>query len=1078
MHNVIGKRVKRIDGYEKVTGKGLYGDDLHFHGMLHAACRYTDIPCGKIVRVDTSKAESMDGVEAIAMYNDVPGDKRVGPIRADQYPLVNDEVFYSGDVIAIVAATTRAIAQTAAEAIEVEYQPMEGIFEVEDALKPNARLIHPEFQSNLVVHYPVMKGDVEQGFAESDHVIERTYRTGFHEHAYLEPETVMAVPDWTTGGYRLYGSLQNPYLSREAVALFMGIGLNKINVMPSILGGSFGGKDDIIHVMSCRVTLLARMTGRPVKLTYTREESLKESYKRHPYIMTYKVGFTKNGRLKAMKIDVLADSGAYSSQTFFVTWRSVVQATGPYNIEHVRTDVRGVYTNNTYTAAFRGFGAPQVIFAQESLMDEIADVCGMTPLEIRRKNAFKQGSVTATGQKLSGHQVAVRQVIDEAVKKADYEKKRAEFEKLNQTSERFKYGIGLSASLRGCSLGAEGTDVSSAIVSVQADGSVYVMTGVTENGQGLQTTFCQVVSEILGIDQDHIVFLRPQTTSIADGGPTVASRGTIVGGNATIDAAHIIKERIFSMIKEDLHVSKLEETEWQDGYISCKTPTSDVNPIRFEEAVGKAFRAGLNLSAYGWFKSPEVSWNEETGQGNAYFTYVYGCQIAEIKVDSHTGKIEVLNVTAAHDVGKVINRLGAEGQVYGGVMQGIGYAIFEDYDIQQGVVKSANFDTYLIPTVKDAQHIDPVFVENPDKRGPFGAKSLGEPTLELTAAAINNALSFAVGERSYQMPLTLEQVFLGKNLRKPARQSEVAHGDSCKIDRPVHGGRKTTHRVSDVTMQNPANLEEALKLLAEDSHNIISGGTDVVIQARLSNEPLSLVYIGTLPELKGITDREDEIEIGGAETFSSIIRHKLLQRHFPLFVEACRLIGSTQIRNRGTLGGNLVNAAPCADSLPPLIAYGAKIHLQSQNGRRDIDAAEFMLKQYQTQIQPGEILVAITIPKPAKTYYHSYFQLGRRNAMNITRLSVSAKIAFDDAGNVEECSLVDGAMFSRPQRLRTVEESLLGKPLDEEAIASTNAPLEEKIEAEIGTRWSAVYKKPVFINLCQDVLRDIQQQVK
>ena len=1067
MYHIIGKRVPRVDGYEKVTGKALYGDDLNFHGMLYAACRYTDIPAGKIKCVDTSDAEKMDGVEAIALYDDIPGEKRVGPIRADSYVLVHHEVFFSGDVIAVVAAKTREIAYAAAEAIHVDYEPLEGIFDVEEALKPNARLIHPEFKSNVVVHYPLIKGDIETGFADSDQVIERTYRTGFHEHAYLEPETVMAVPDSSTRGYRLYGSIQNPYQTRGFVAVFMGIRLNQINVMPTILGGSFGGKDDVIHMMACRVTLLSKMTGKPVKLTCTRENSLKESYKRHPYVMKYKVGFMNDGKLNAMKIDILADSGAYSSQTFFVTWRSVVQATGPYEIEHVKTDIRGVYTNNTYTAAFRGFGAPQVIFAQESLMDEIAEMCGISPLEIRRKNGVKQGSVTASGQTLSEHTVSLMQVIDEATKKSDYQEKIQEYKARNKADERFKYGIGLSCSFRGCSLGAEGTDTSSAIVSVQADGSVYLLTGVTENGQGLQTTFCQMLSEILGVGQEQIVFVRPQTLAIADGGPTVASRGTIVGGNATIQAANIVKKRIFSVIQDELNVSTLEETEWKDGYIFCKSSSADVQPIRFEDAVGKAFRAGLNLSAYGWFKSPDVSWNEKTGQGDAYFTYVYGCQIAEVKVDTHTGKIEVLKVTAAHDVGKVINHIGAEGQIYGGVAQGIGYGVFEDYDIQLGDVKSLNFDTYLIPTIKDIRKIDPVFIENPDKGGPFGAKSLGEPTLELTAAAINNALSFSLGKRSYQLPLTLEQVFLGKNLRKPVRQSEVVH---------VSEESKQTPRLTRITTVSPIDLEHALELLAGKSYKILSGGTDVIVQARMRAEPLDLLSIGHLSELKMITENAHEISIGGAVSFTNIIRHELIQRHFPILVRACASIGSTQIRNRGTIGGNIVNAAPCADSLPPLILYNATVNLRSRSGSRDIPLKDFVLRHYRTQIQPDEILASITIPKPEKDYYSSYFQLGRRNAMNITRMSISAMIAFDEDGHVEECCLVDGSLFSRSQRLTPVENVLLGKPLTEDVIDAIKAPLSEMVASEIGNRWSSEYKMPVFINVCQDVLRDIQQQ--
>ena len=1075
-HNIVGKRVERVDGYEKVTGKAVYGDDIRMHGMLYAACRYTDIPVGKIKKLDISQAQAMPGVKAIAIHADIPGEKQLGPIRADHYPIVNDEVFYSGDVLAVIAATTREVAYAAAEAIRVEYEPIDGIFDVEEAMQPEARLIHPEYKSNVVVHYPLVKGNVEQGFAESEQVLERTYRTGFHEHAYIEPESVLAVPDPGAKGVKIYGSLQNPYKTREFVAKFMNLRLNQVNVMPSVLGGSFGGKDDVIHVMACRVALLANMTGKPVKLTYTREASIKESYKRHPYLMWYKVGFMRDGKLKAMKIDILADSGAYSSQTFFVNWRSVVQATGPYEIEHVQTDIRGVYTNNTYTAAFRGFGSPQIIFAQESLMDEIAEICGVSPLEIRQKNGYKQGSVTASGQTLSKHKVSLQQVIDEAVARSRYHEKQAEYARVNQEDARFKYGIGLACSFRGCSLGAEGTDASSAIVSVQADGSVYLLTGVTENGQGLQTTFCQMLAELLGIPMEQIIFVRPQTNTIADGGPTVASRGTIVGGNATIAAANIVKERIFDVIKEDLGVASLEDTVWQDGRITRKNAAADEHGISFVQAVERAFRAGVNLSAYGWFKAPHVSWDEETGQGDAYFTYVYGCQIAEIKVDTHTGKVEVLKVTAAHEVGKAINRLGAEGQVYGGVAQGIGYGVLEDYDIQRGDVKSLNLDTYLIPTIRDVQQIDPILIENPDQYGPFGAKSLGEPTLELGSAAINNALSFAVGKRSYQIPLTLEQVFLGKNLRKPVRQSEVAH-EVCKIGAAYHKDKQVM-RVNNISVTTPKNLAEALELLAEKPYHVLAGGTDVVIQARMKPDSQQLLNIFGLPELKQITENESSVTLGSAVTISDILRQEAVRRHFPVLIEACSRIGSTQVRNRGTLGGNIINAAPCADTVPPLILYNAIAHFQSKHGRRDVAMQDVILKQYQTCIQPDELLVAVTIPKPAKTYYASYFQLGRRNAMNITRLSISAMLALDANGCIEECILVDGSMFSRSQRLTPVEQALLGKPLTEETIAAIEQPLAEMIDAQIGKRWSSEYKKPVFIHVCQDVLRDIQAQLK
>ncbi len=1073
MNNVIGKKVKRVDGYEKVTGKAIYGDDIKLVDMLHAAVRYTDIPVGKITNIDYSEAETIPGVVKIALFKDIPGQKRLGPIRSDQYAIVEDEVFFSGDVIAVIAAETKESALKAADLIHVKYEPMEGIFDPREAIKPEARLIHPEYKSNVVVHYPLRKGDVEKGFSASDHVIKREYQTGFHEHAYIEPESITAVPDPTTKGFKVYGSIQNPFTTRKVVALFMNLNMNQVNILGSTLGGSFGGKDDIVNYMACRCALLSKLTNRPVKLTYTRENSLKESYKRHPYYMKYKVGFNKDGKLKAMKINLIADSGAYSSQTFFVNWRSVVQATGPYEIANVETDIRGVYTNNTYTAAFRGFGSPQVIFAQESLMDEIAEICGISALEIRKLNGFKQGSKTASGQILNKHTVSLDEVIDKALLKADYQKKLIEYKKLNEQNGRYKYGIGFSCSYRGCALGAEGTDATSAIVSVQADGSIYVLTGLNENGQGMSTTFSQVTAEVLGAKFENIVFLEPQTATITDGGPTVASRGTLMGGNAVIIAAEKVKERIFSVIKDDLQVNELEETIWKDGLISRKKQLLEIKPIKFEEAAEKAYWAGENLSAYGWYNAPDVSWDEETGQGNAYFTYVYGSHVADIRIDTSTGKIEVNNITAAHDVGKVLNKLGAEGQVYGGVTQGFGYAVIEDYNIQDGIVKSDNLDSYLIPTIKDIKNIDPILIENEDVDGPFGAKSLGEPTLELTSAAINNALKFATGTQSYELPLTLEKVFLGINLKKPSRQSQIAAHDSCKTR--IRIVDKQTLRITNVKTQTPQNLADALDMLSMHNLEIISGGTDMVIELRMKTGDHQLLDISHLHELKKIESTDSEIRIGGSCTFTQILANEEIKKHLPMLVKACSTIGSLQIRNRGTIGGNIVNAAPCADSYPPLIAYKAEFVLTSAKGNRIIPADEFILKNYTTQLEADEILTEVIIPIPKKEYLFSYYQLGRRNAVNITRISVGILISFEN-NKVDDCKIVSGSLFQKPMQIEEIEQILIGKEFTIQSVNSIEEPLKKIIDDAIGKRWSSAYKLPVFVNMTKDALADIIKQ--
>ncbi len=1065
--NQIGKECKRIDGHEKVTGASVYGNDLKLSGMLYAACRYSDIITGRIISIDTSPAEKMPGVLAVALYKDIPGEKKVGPIRQDYLPIVNDEVFFSGDVIAVVAVTTPEIADLAADAIHVEYSPHEPITDPKQAVLPKARLIHPEYKSNIVNHYPLRKGNIKIGFEVADHIITRTFTTGFQEHAYIEPESVTVEPDSSNGGYKIYGSIQNPYTTRKVVALFMGVALNRINVMPSTLGGSFGGKDDIINNMACRTALLCKMTGKSVQMTYSRESSMRESYKRHPYIMNYKVGFTREGRITAMKINILADSGAYSSQSFFVTWRSVVQATGPYEIPNVETDITSVYTNNCYTAAFRGFGSPQIIFAQETIMDEIAGHCELTPVEVRLINGFRQNSITASGQVLKNHNVSLHQVINTVADSSDFINKWQKNKSENTLSVRYKKGIGLACSYRGCSLGAEGTDVSSAIVSVQADGSLIIITAVTENGQGLKTTMCQIACEMLGIPLTDVVFLLPQTSVIADGGSTVASRGTIAGGNAVQSAAQKVKEAIFSLVKDDLKVDSLEKTIWKDGKIVAASRSRNPLYISFKSAVEKAFQDGINLSAYGWFKAPDVSWQNDTGQGDAYFTYVYGCQAAEITVDSFTGKIVVDHVFAAHDLGRTVNLLGAKGQIYGGVVQGLGYTVLENFNISKGKVLSENFDTYLIPTIQDIPQITPLIIENPDQTGPYGAKSLGEPTFELISAAINNALYNAMGYNSTSLPLSLEQVFLHHDLRKPERQS-LAQDKSA-----AH----SHHALISAKTSTPQNLDDTLKFLAEDHYDILAGGTDLIIKMRNSQQEHRILNIKSLAELLNITQTETCLIIGSACTFARIITDPLVNKYFPILVSACAQIGSTQIRNVATIGGNIVNAAPCADSVPPLIFYEAELLLQSLKGSRKVFLSDFIVKSYQTLIEPDELLVAIHIPLPQNNHapWH-YYQLGRRQALNITRLSICAQAEFDQDKKMHHCHFVAGSLLAKPTRLTEIESVINDRWIDEKLFRDLKFKLSKILTREIGGRWSAAYKIPVFINLIIAALSDFKQQ--
>lgn len=759
---MIGKSPKRVDVREKVIGAARYGHDLKMDGMLYAKVKHAEYPHARILSVQSGRAEKLKGVAAVVTAADVPGNPAFGAIIKDNQPIAGDKVRYLGDAVAVVAAETEEIAVRAVSLIKVNYEELPGVFDPREAMKPNAPQVHEG--GNLIVHHKTRKGDVGVGFAESDRIIERSYSAQRVDHAYIEPEVVVAYFD-PDGTLIVKGSHQSIYNIRSAVAHVMGLPLSKVRIVQASLGGSFGGKDDCMSVLSCRAGILALKTGRPVMLSNSRENSLLESYKRHPYFMDYKVGLKNDGTINAMEIKMYADGGAYASMTHFVTWRSVVHATGPYRVPHVKTDVYGVYTNNTYTGAFRGFGSPQITFAYESLMDEIAGEFGMDPLRLRQINILHDNDVTATGQILD-HTVSVGQALSVATEASGWEEKRKSLPEENK-GRIIKRGIGLACSYRGVALGAEGVDATGAIVRIHSDGSVDLTTGLVEMGQGLKTVFSQIAAAELGIPIGKIQYRETDTSIITDGGPTVASRSTIMGGAAVRKAAIGVREKLYQAVAEKLGVAPEFLLARNERILVKGEPGRFVD---FQEAVSLALAAGHNLSFFGWHVSPPIWWDEEEGKGDAYFTYVYACQVAEVEVDPETGRVNVIEVWAAHDVGKAINPDMVRGQICGGVVNGIGYGLIEEVELVEGVTKTMNLDEYLIPTAKDVGRINAIILENHDKYGPYGAKCIAEPTIELCAPAIANAVNHATGKRIRDLPLNLERIVLGHKLIKKQRR--------------------------------------------------------------------------------------------------------------------------------------------------------------------------------------------------------------------------------------------------------------------------------------------------------------------
>ncbi len=739
----------RNDACAKVTGRAKFTDDLKFSRVLHAAPVYSDFVHARIIRVATEEAERAAGVIKVLTARDVPGENRYGQIIRDFRIFADDKIRYNGDVVAMVVAETRDLAIRAASLVRVEAEALPAVLDPEEALEPGAVLVHEDHGSNLVNTHRIRRGNVDEGFRQADFVIEERFRTQCVEHAYMEPEVAVSVPR-PDGVIEVYGSMQHPFSTRRFVSACLGIPLTGVEVIGTPMGGGFGGKDDTAAIVCARTALAAKILGRPVKAMYRRDWSIRESYKRHPYRVAYKMGVARDGRITAVQCRIVADGGAYCSVTPWVTWRSTVQCCGPYVVENVHCDTLGVYTNNVVAGAMRGFGSPQMNFVVEQMVEIAANRVGISGVEFRRRNMVRQGSVTITGQRLDTHKVAMGQVLDAVLKETDYEAKLAKCS-LGKSEGDELYGIGLAMSYRGVSLGAEGVDFCAAIINVQPDGSILLEVGVHENGQGAESAMLLIAARELGVSLGRIRYRRASTSTVPDSGSTVASRGTIMGGGAVTIAARELKRKIAEAVCGRLRCPA--------GDVRILGDTvgggADGERIPFDEAIRLMYDAQCFPHVCGVFKAPRVSWDEHTGQGNAYFTWVYGCQAVELTVNKKTRRVKLLSAVAAHDVGRAVNREMIRGQYFGGMAMATGYALHEEIKAKDGRITNLNLNTYRIPRATDLPEMTAIIVENPDPQSPSGAKALGEPTNEILAPAIANAIFHATGKRELALPIRL-----------------------------------------------------------------------------------------------------------------------------------------------------------------------------------------------------------------------------------------------------------------------------------------------------------------------------------
>lgn len=755
--NSVGHSVARSDAIDKVRGTAKYIDDYKFDGMLYAVTLRASVPHGKIKSINFDQAKKIEGVVGVYTYKDIPGVNNV-PIIFNDYPfLAEDTVLFYGQPLALVAAKNLDTARLAVKKIDVKYEELPALLDIHQSMCPDAPKIYGN--DNIIKKLNIVRGDVDKAFKDADVIVEGTFTTNYQVHAYLEPQGMLSVPE-ADGGVVVYGSMQCPFYVHDAIVAELGIPHNKVRIVQMTTGGGFGGKEDVPSVVAGHAALIAHITRKPVKIIYTREEDFHSMSKRHPSHVEIKYAAKKDGKIVAAKVRYLLDGGAFSTLSPVVLWRGAVHAAGPYEIPNVNIEALAVATNKVPCGAFRGFGQPQSTFANESLIDELAEKLSVSPLDLRRKNMLKVGSKTATGYKISGS-CGFKEVVDKVVGKSGWNKI---FTLPKNKTQDVRTGIGIAAAFYGVGLGAGGKhyDRSGAYVQVQKDGTVLVAIGNTELGQGVLTVVSQIAAEVLGLPFDRVKVMKPDTTRVPDSGPTVASRSTLMSGNAVLDASKKIRVNIDKMVLKMLcspkgSIPTKSGKVLSDGkkYFIENTPAKKISYI---EVVKKCYEERVNLTANGWYAGEEVSFSEDAGQGKAYYAYTYSATVAVVDVNIKTGEVTVKKLVSGHDIGKAINPQLCEGQIEGGVIQSMGYALTENLVLNKGIILNPNFAGYLLPTPSDIPEIIPVIVEEPYTDGPYGAKGLGESPMITPATAIANAIYNATGIRAHHIPVTPEQI--------------------------------------------------------------------------------------------------------------------------------------------------------------------------------------------------------------------------------------------------------------------------------------------------------------------------------
>lgn len=750
----IGSPVKAVDGVQRASGAAQYVTDLRLPGMLHGRVLRSPHAHALIKRIDVSRAAALPGVKAVVTHEDTPG-VAFGPMPAfeDWQIFAKDKARFEGEEVAAVAALDEATAARALELIEVEYEPLPAVFDPREAMKDGAPSVNGR-DGNVVMPFKLEQGAVDGAMTAADLVLEHDYHTSRVYHAYMEPIAAVVRPE-ANGGYTMWLPIQIPNKSRITYAKALGVGPEDIRVIKPFMGGAFGAKMESNLHLACAV--LSRKAGRPVQMALSRREDFVGGNPRVPMYIHLKMGFMRDGRFAAKEVEVIGANGGRTVYAPPIVATACYRVDSAYTFENVRSRGYAVDTNTVPTGAFRGFGNSQMIFALEGMIDEAAEKLGLDPLQIRLKNAVPSGFVSVHGWEILSSGQA--ETIENVSRMSGLLERRSRGGGKVAAEGVRRRGMGMAACnhVSGNKAFFPPFDGSSSIFRIAEDGRVHVFQGECDMGQGQTTVFAQIAADALGARLEDVVMAEVDTQISPFGLGSFATRGTTLGGMGVKRGAEAAKETLLQAAAEHMGVEVSDlDTEGSQVY-SVKEPEKRVS---FGE-IAKDFmfaHGGMPLVAQGFYTPNTVAPDAETKYGNVAPAYVFGTHVAEVEVDTETGEITVTGYWASHDVGRAINPRLLEGQVEGGVAQGIGWALSENMVLEEGLVKNPTFLDYRIPGSRDLPRVVSDFVEPVDPNGPFGAKGIGEPALNPVAAAVTNAVYDAIGVRFRSIPILPEDV--------------------------------------------------------------------------------------------------------------------------------------------------------------------------------------------------------------------------------------------------------------------------------------------------------------------------------